>query len=56
VPTQEWSQRWTDEALYTKYDITDDEIAFIEKVVRPMEVQGSFDEEIQSEDDDLDDE
>jgi len=36
VPTQEWTRRWTDEALYAKYDITDSEIAFIEKVVRPM--------------------
>lgn len=38
VPTQEWSHRWTDEELYEKYGITDDEIAFIEKLVRPMEL------------------
>lgn len=38
VPTQDWTQKWTDEALYEKYGITDDEIAFIEKVVRPMEL------------------
>lgn len=38
VPTQDWTQRWTDDDLYKKYGITDDEIAFIEKVVRPMEL------------------
>lgn len=38
VPTQDWTRTWTDEALYEKYGITDDEIAFIEKVVRPMEL------------------
>jgi len=38
VPTQEWTKRWTDEDLYTKYGITASEIEFIEKVVRPMEL------------------
>jgi site-specific DNA-methyltransferase (adenine-specific) len=37
VPTQKWTKRWTDEDLYAKYGISADEIAFIEKVVRPME-------------------
>jgi site-specific DNA-methyltransferase (adenine-specific) len=37
VPIQEWNRIWTDEALYRKYGITDDEIAFIETLVRPME-------------------
>ena len=36
VPTQEWTKRWTDEDLYAKYRISASEIAFIEKVVRPM--------------------
>lgn len=36
VPTQKWTKKWTDEDLYAKYDLTEDEIAFIEKVVRPM--------------------
>lgn len=40
VPTQQWTQRWTDAELYQKYGITDDEIAFIEKVVRPLEADG----------------
>ena len=41
VPTQEWTRRWTDEDLYAKYGITDDEIAFIEKMVRPMDLSGT---------------
>ena len=38
VPTQEWTKRWTDEDLYAKYGITQTEIDFIEKVVRPMDL------------------
>lgn len=38
VPTQEWTERWTDEALYAKYGLSSDEIAFIETLVRPMEL------------------
>lgn len=37
VPQQSWDRAWTDEELYTKYGLTDEEIAFIESVVRPME-------------------
>jgi len=36
VPTQKWTKRWTDADLYAKYGISESEIAFIEKVVRPM--------------------
>jgi len=42
VPTQEWTKRWTDEDLYAKYGISASEIAFIEKVVRPMDLQWSL--------------
>ena len=38
VPSQKWTKAWTDEDLYAKYGITDDEIAFIESMVRPMEL------------------
>ncbi len=41
VPIQDWTRVWTDEDLYRKYGITDDEIAFIEKVVRPMDFNGA---------------
>ena len=45
VPTQEWTRRWTDEDLYAKYGLSNDEIAFIEKVVRPMELDGGDSDE-----------
>ncbi len=38
VPIQIWDRQWTDEALYKKYGITEGEIAFIESIVRPMEL------------------
>jgi hypothetical protein len=40
VPTQSWDREWTDAVLYEKYGITDDEIAFIESIVRPMDLAG----------------
>jgi site-specific DNA-methyltransferase (adenine-specific) len=41
VPMQDFSKPWTDEKLYKKYNLTSDEIAFIESMIRPM---GEFDE------------
>lgn len=38
VPRQEWTKVWTDEELYAKYALTESEIAFIEQVVRPMDI------------------
>jgi site-specific DNA-methyltransferase (adenine-specific) len=35
VPQQAWDQEWTDAALYKKYKLTGDEIAFIERMIRP---------------------
>lgn len=40
VPTQEWNKQWTDEDLYAKYDLSTSEIAFIESIVRPMDLTG----------------
>lgn len=37
VPMQDFSKSWTDVELYTKYGLTDDEIAFIESTIKPME-------------------
>ena len=37
VPLQDFSHPWTDEMLYKKYGLDDDEIAFIESMIRPME-------------------
>jgi site-specific DNA-methyltransferase (adenine-specific) len=38
VPMQDFSEPWTDEKLYAKYGLTQEEIAFIESMIRPMEV------------------
>jgi site-specific DNA-methyltransferase (adenine-specific) len=40
VPMQDFSKPWTDEELYKKYGLTEEEIAFIESMVRPMEPNG----------------
>lgn len=40
VPVQDWKKAWSDEELYCKYGLTDDEIAFIEDVIRPMPTGG----------------
>ena len=37
VPLQDFSHPWTDEMLYKKYKLTEEEIAFIESMIRPME-------------------
>lgn len=36
VPTQNFNYRWSDEKLYAKYGLSVEEIAFIEKIVRPL--------------------
>ncbi len=37
VPMQDFSNPWTDEELYKKYDLTQEEIDFIESMIKPME-------------------
>ena len=37
VPLQDFSKPWTDAELYAKYGLTDEEIAFIESMIKPME-------------------
>ena len=44
VPIQKWTKQWTDEELYARYGISESEIAFIEKVVRPMNLDEDDDE------------
>lgn len=36
VPVVDFSEPWTDDKLYSKYALTDEEIEFIESMVRPM--------------------
>jgi hypothetical protein len=38
VLMQDFSVPWTDEKLYKKYGLTQDEITFIESMIRPMEI------------------
>lgn len=37
VPMQDFSKPWTDEELYKKYNLTQEEIDFIESMIKPME-------------------
>ena len=36
VPLQDWSKPWTDEELYKKYKLTQEEIDYIENNIKPM--------------------
>ena len=37
VPLQDFTRPWTDADLYAKYKLTDEEIQFIESMIKPME-------------------
>lgn len=37
VPIQDFNEEWTDEKLYKKYGLTQEEIDFIESMIKPME-------------------
>jgi site-specific DNA-methyltransferase (adenine-specific) len=52
VPTQDWKRRWTDADLYAKYALSASEIAFIEKIVRPIDLTSDATNEVFSDDDD----
>ena len=36
VPVQDFSHPWTDEMLYERYGLDDGEVAFIESMIKPM--------------------
>ncbi len=38
VPIQDFNEPWTDEKLYKKYKLSQEEIDFIESMIRPMEL------------------
>ncbi|ARN56483.1 Eco57I restriction-modification methylase domain-containing protein [Sedimentisphaera salicampi] len=38
VPIQDFNEPWTDEKLYKKYGLDEEEISFIESMIRPMEM------------------
>jgi len=46
VPTQDWTKQWKDADLYAKYGLNDEEVAFIEKIVRPMELTSDLFDEV----------
>ena len=37
IPIEDFAKSWTDEELYAKYGLTQEEIDFIESMIRPME-------------------
>jgi site-specific DNA-methyltransferase (adenine-specific) len=51
VPTQAWTKRWSDEDLYARYALSASEIAFIETIVRPMDLAGDAEDEAIPDDD-----
>jgi len=44
VPDVPLDREWTDDALYNRYQLSEDEIAFIESIVKPMNNGGRDDE------------
>ena len=37
VPMQDFSKEWTDEELYKKYNLSDEEACFIDSMIKPMD-------------------
>jgi site-specific DNA-methyltransferase (adenine-specific) len=40
VPQQDFSKPWTDKELYSKYGLSEEEINFIESMIKPMNLEG----------------
>lgn len=40
VPLQDFSHPWTDDDLYKKYDLSPDEVKYIESMIKPMASDG----------------
>ena len=43
VPMQDFSKPWNDAELYAKYGLSDEEVAFIESMIKPMDLTGGDD-------------
>ena len=52
VPVQDLGRTWTDTDLYAKYGISESERAFIERMIRPMDLSGDVPDEVITDDDD----
>lgn len=37
VPMQDFTKTWSDEELYAKYNLTQEEIDYIENTIKPIE-------------------
>ena len=46
VPVQDWTKSWSDSELYKKYNLTKEEIGYIESLIKPMQSDLLFDEEV----------
>ncbi|NLJ17266.1 MAG: hypothetical protein GX355_00220 [Globicatella sulfidifaciens] len=42
IPLQDWSESWTDEKLYKKYNLTQDEIDYIESTTSSMDISNEL--------------
>lgn len=42
VPMQNFEESWDDKKLYEKYGLSEDEIAFIERTIKPMEIENDI--------------
>jgi hypothetical protein len=51
VPVQDFSKAWTDDMLYRKYGLSKDEIQFIEKTIREMDLEAEGSDEAVIDDD-----
>jgi len=51
VPIQDFSKPWTDDKLYKKYGLSDEEIAFIDSMIRPMDLSQNEEPEDEGSDD-----
>ena len=45
VPLQDFSRAWSDKELYAKYGLTNEEITYIESVIKPMDLSSDSDDE-----------
>lgn len=48
LPLQDFSKPWTDAELYAKYNLSQEEIAYIESMIKPMDLPADTDSELQN--------
>ena len=41
VPIQEWDRTWTDDQLYKKYNLSPDQVDYIERLIKPMDTESA---------------